>query len=80
MIELVDTHAHLQEPEFARDVDEVIERAVAAGIVAIIVPAADVESAKQGVSLARRFDGVFATAGYHPHEAARLDAAALDAI
>jgi len=80
VIELVDTHAHLQEPEFARDVDEVIERAVAAGIVAIIVPAVDAESARRGVSLARRFDGVFATAGCHPHEAARLDAAALDGI
>jgi len=78
VIELVDTHAHLQEREFGGDIVEVIGRAAAAGVVAIVAPAVDLPSAKRGIALARRFDGVFATAGYHPHEAARLDTAALD--
>lgn len=69
MTALVDSHAHLQEPEFAADVDAVIERARAAGVETIIVPAVDFATAESAVSLTQRFAGVYATAGYHPHEA-----------
>jgi TatD DNase family protein len=73
----IDTHAHLQEPEFAGDVEEVIGRARAAGVAGIVVPAVDIAAARRAVDLARRHEGVFATAGYHPHEASRLDVASL---
>ncbi|MPZ50003.1 MAG: YchF/TatD family DNA exonuclease [Dehalococcoidia bacterium] len=80
MIELVDSHAHIQEPEFAADIDAALERARAAGVTTVIVPAEDVDSSRRAVALASRIDGVYATAGFHPHEASKLDDAALAQI
>jgi TatD DNase family protein len=78
--EFVDTHAHLQGPEFSDDASAVIQRAREAGVTAIVVPAVDLASAQAGLALAARHDGVYSTAGYHPHEASRLDTAEIDAI
>lgn len=72
MTELVDTHAHLQEPEFESDRDAVIGRARGAGVQTIIVPAVDLKTARAGIELTERHAGVFATAGCHPHEASGL--------
>lgn len=80
MTGFIDTHAHLQEPEFAADADAVIQRARDAGVTALVVPASDLATSRSGLELARRHDGVYATAGYHPHEASHLDAAALNEI
>ncbi len=80
MTGFVDTHAHLQESEFAKDADAVIRRARDAGVTTLVVPAVDVASARSGLAMARRHDGVYATAGYHPHEASKLDASALSEI
>jgi TatD DNase family protein len=77
---LVDTHAHLQEPEFASDVDAVICRANDAGVSQLVLPAVDLASVYSGLEMARRHDGVFATAGYHPHEASELDEASLGEV
>lgn len=71
-MDLVDTHAHIQEPEFAEDAAEVIERAKAAGVTQMVVPAVDLESARRSIALAEQHDGLFATSGVHPHEAGKL--------
>jgi TatD DNase family protein len=76
----IDTHAHLQEPEFAEDADAVILRAREAGVSTLVLPAVDLASSRDGLELARRHEGVHATAGYHPHEASRLDGASLAAV
>jgi TatD DNase family protein len=80
LIPLVDTHAHLQEDEFGPDRDAVIERARAAGVGTIVVPAVDLATAESAIELTERHDGIYATAGYHPHEAQHLTASALDGI
>ncbi len=76
----VDTHAHLQEPEFAEDVEAAIQRAHEAGVTMLLLPAVDLASAQSGLDLARHHEGVFATAGYHPHEASKLDAESLAGV
>jgi TatD DNase family protein len=73
VIELFDSHAHLQEPEFERDVDQVIERARTAGVAGVVVPAIDTATASSAIGLAERFEGIYATAGCHPHEADCFD-------
>ena len=73
----VDTHAHLYEPEFAADADSAVERALAAGVEALIVPGVDVETTAAALDLAERHACVFAAAGFHPHEASRFGADAL---
>jgi TatD DNase family protein len=74
LIELADTHAHLQESEFEGDRDEVIGRARDAGVSTITVPAVDLATARAAIELAERHAGVFATVGCHPHQASELTA------
>jgi TatD DNase family protein len=77
---LVDTHAHIQGTEFDTDREAVIGRARAAGVQEIIVPAVDIETAVAAIELADRHMGIYATAGFHPHEASRAGAEALATI
>ena len=72
-----DTHAHLDFPDYAKDLTEVIERAQAAGITKIISIGTDLESSARAIKLAERFAGVFAAVGWHPsnaHEAPETSA------
>lgn len=64
-----DTHAHLDSPDFAGDLPEIIERAAASGITRIISIGTDLESSHRALGLAERFPGVFAVVGWHPSEA-----------
>jgi TatD DNase family protein len=75
-----DTHAHLQGEEYAGDLGAVIERARAAGVERIIVPGVDVETSRSAMALAEAYDGLYAAAGSHPHEASRLDPSAFAEI
>jgi TatD DNase family protein len=61
-----DTHAHLDYPDFASDLPEVIERARLAGITKIIAIGTDLESSKRAVDFSQRFPGVYAAVGWHP--------------
>jgi TatD DNase family protein len=63
---LIDTHCHLDFPEFADDLDAVIERAVAVGVNRIITIGTSLDSSRAAVELANRYPNVFATAGLHP--------------
>jgi TatD DNase family protein len=64
-----DTHAHLDYPDYAKDMTEVIARAQAAGITQIISIGTDLESSAHAIRLAERFAGVFAAVGWHPSNA-----------
>jgi len=66
---LVDTHCHLDMPEFEADLEEVIRRAVQAGVKRIIVPGIDLESSIKAVRLAEEHEEIFAAVGIHPHYA-----------
>ncbi len=66
-----DTHAHLDYPDFAAELPDVIARAQAAGISRIISIGTDLESSRRAVALADQFDCVFAVAGWHPSDALR---------
>lgn len=65
---LIDSHAHLFLPNFENDLDEVINRAKEEGVKYIIVPATDVETAKQTLELTKKYDMVYGAAGVHPHD------------
>jgi TatD DNase family protein len=69
---LIDTHAHLTFPEFKTDLPQVIERARAARVEAIINIALDDAAASEALRLAEEYPGyLFCAAGTHPHEASR---------
>jgi TatD DNase family protein len=66
---LVDTHCHLDLPDFRLDLDDVIQRAKDAGVERIIVPGIDVLSSRRAVEIAGKYPEVFAAVGIHPHAA-----------
>jgi TatD DNase family protein len=69
-----DTHAHLDFPDFADDLPEVIERARASGITKIISIGTDLASSNSAVQLSERFANVYAAVGWHPGHASEAPA------
>ena len=63
---LIDTHAHLDYPDFENDLPAVIAAARAAGVTRIITIGTGVESSRRAVALAEKFPSVFAVVGLHP--------------
>jgi TatD DNase family protein len=64
---LIDTHCHLNETAFAASAAQAVERAAAAGVSRMIVPAYDRESFNRTAAVAARFPGVvFPAFGIHP--------------
>ena len=78
---LTDIGINLGHDSYDADREAVIARARAAGVSRMIVTGSDLDSSQRAVALARHYPGVLAaTAGVHPHHAARFDAAALAAL
>jgi TatD DNase family protein len=69
-MKIFDSHAHLNDEEFEKDLKEVIERGICNGIEKIIVVGFDVPSSYHALKLATEYKGlIFASCGIHPHEA-----------
>ena len=66
---LIDSHCHLDFPDFSDDVDGLLTRAAAAGVERCITISTRVAKADVYRSLAERYSNVFFTIGTHPHEA-----------
>jgi TatD DNase family protein len=66
---LVDTHVHLTDRRYARDLEDVMERAADARVAAMVVVGYDVASSEGAVRLSERFPHVWAAVGMHPHNA-----------
>jgi TatD DNase family protein len=63
-----DTHAHLDYPDFAPEIDQVIARAQAAGISKIISIGTDLASSARAIQLAETHAGIYAVVGWHPSQ------------
>ncbi|MEW6616258.1 MAG: TatD family hydrolase [Thermodesulfobacteriota bacterium] len=66
---LVDSHAHLDLPEFDNDRSEVIKRAKESGIDYILTIGINSESCSEAIELADSYDFIYASIGIHPHDA-----------
>lgn len=77
---MIDTHAHLQWPDFDRDREFVIERASAAGVQEILGVGYDLKASCEAVQIANNHDGVYAVVGIHPHNAKTVNSEALDSL
>jgi len=63
---LIETHAHLDYPDFANDLDDVVLRAAEAGVTRIITIGTSIESSRRAINLAGQYPAVYAAIGVHP--------------
>ena len=77
---VIDSHCHLDFPDFTQELEAVVARARAAGVERMVTISTRVAQGEAYRALAERFDGVYFSIGTHPHQAAEeaeTDAAAI---
>ena len=77
---LVDTHCHLDFPEFDQDRDRVIQRSRDSGIDYIINIGSSLSGSQKSCELAQKYDFIYAACGIHPHDADKADEKMLDSL
>jgi TatD DNase family protein len=72
---IVDSHAHLDDPRFGAERAEVIQRAWDAGVRCILTigNGSGPDDMACGIPIAEQHDGIYTSAGIHPHDAARAE-------
>ncbi len=68
---LIDTHAHIYYDDYANRMDDVIRAAADNGVKKIISVGVDLTTSEECILLAEKYPSVYATCGYHPHEATK---------
>jgi len=63
---LIETHAHLDYPDFANDLEVVLRRAIDAGVTRIITIGTSIERSRRAIDLAEKYPAVYAAIGVHP--------------
>jgi len=66
---MFDSHAHLQDPQIKKNLDNVLKRARDAGVERITCIGYDLPSSEEALLIARKYKHVYATVGIHPHDA-----------
>ena len=77
---LFDSHCHLDDPSFKNDLEAVIDRARAAGVIRLMTIGVTLDASRTAVVLARSRPGVYASVGVHPHDAQDCSDAVLDEL
>jgi len=70
---LIDTHAHLDFPDFANDIEDVLRRAEEADVRRVITIGTSIESSQRAIELAEKYPSVYATIGVHPSHAEQAE-------
>src|SRR5438046_7084076 len=63
---LIETHAHLDYPDFANDLDDVLRRANDAAVTRIITVGTSLERSRRAIAVAEKYPAVYAAIGVHP--------------
>lgn len=77
---MIDSHAHLTDERLLPEIEGVLSRARAAGVLRVVTVATDVEDSAAALDLARTYDNVFSTAGIHPHAANHVSPGAVQRV
>jgi TatD DNase family protein len=70
---LIDSHAHLEMPEFKKDLEEVIQRAKTSGVQYIFTVGTEKKDWSRALEIAHLHPSVYAILGVHPHNAREID-------
>lgn len=68
ILDIIDTHAHLDMPEFDSDREQVIARAFENGVKGIVTIGINLESNRRAIDLAEKYPGIWAGIGIHPQD------------
>ena len=79
-MELVDIGANLTHASFSSDINEVLGRARAAGVARMIVTGTTIQESYAALALSKSHEGIFSTAGVHPHHARDCNADTIPAL
>ena len=74
-MKIFETHAHLNFKDFNKDRVELIKRCFQSGIEYIINIGLDKETSEASIKLSEEYEQIYATVGYHPHDAEKFDKA-----
>ena len=66
---LIDTHAHIYYDDYVGRMDEIIQTAINNGVEKIISVGVDLATSEECIRISEKYPSVYATCGYHPHEA-----------
>lgn len=70
---LIDSHAHLEMPDFRRDLNEVLQRAQDSGVQFIFTVGTEQRDWKRALEIAQSYSWIYAILGVHPHNAKEID-------
>jgi TatD DNase family protein len=79
-LSVIDSHCHLDYPDFAEEIENVVARARSAGVSRMVTISTRVANGEHYQNLAERFDDVYFTIGTHPHQAAEESETDADAV
>ena len=77
---VIDSHSHLEVKGFDRDRDAVVERALQAGVEAIVTVGTNLKDCRKAIALARQYPSVYAAIGIHPHDSKDIGVETYDAL
>jgi TatD DNase family protein len=80
VIQYFDSHCHLSDTAFRDDREAVLHRALEVGVTRMVTIASNVADARAALAIAEGREGLWCTAGVHPHEAGAASAADLDDV
>ncbi|UCG52629.1 MAG: TatD family hydrolase [Candidatus Latescibacterota bacterium] len=66
---MIDSHVHLNHPDFKEDFDAVVDRALEAGITRMVNIGFDLESSLETAALGEKYPFIYGAVGVHPHDA-----------
>lgn len=79
-LNLFDSHCHLDDRSFSKDVQGVLRNAKAAGVRGMMTIGVDLKSSRRAVELAEANRGVYTSVGVHPHDAEHCDASVIEVL
>ena len=65
---MIDTHCHIYYDVYSDDIDKIIENALSSGIEKMICVGVDLQSSEKCIELSEKYNCVYASVGYHPHD------------
>jgi TatD DNase family protein len=79
-MKLFDSHCHLDDKAYVKDIARVIERAHRNGVAQMMTVGVNRKTASRAVSLAESNPGIYASVGFHPHDAGQCNSEVLNVL